>query len=353
MSRYRRSSYPVGSRQRLPYYAASGAAMTAAIAESAKYKLMRRMRKKKAVSSHIQSNSNPTKTVKKYRRRYPYRKAMPKTVSLQKQINSLKKTQKNNQGMLTYRWRTTGRILAAVNQQTFSSLVATSVTSLETVLSQLRYYDPAAPGSLVTADGTTGSYQKDFLFTLQSVIGLVRNNYQSPAKVTIYVFQVKDDTSINPPSAFANGLADVSNATETSPLVYVSDSDQLSDLWKIVKTYKCILQPGEEYEVSYSTPKFRYDPSLTDSHPDSYQRRYKAYAIVARVEGVVGHDSSVDEQGMLAAGIDWVVKRTWKVSYDAGGDIDFVYVNDTSDSFTNGGLVSQKPIPDNLGYSVN
>lgn len=320
-----------------------------------RFKARKPIYKKSVVATgKVQPNSSQPKSLStKYRRSRALFKRAPARKKVQKRLSVINKKLERDQGKLTFRWRSTGRILASANQQNFSSITAVSVTSLETVLANLKYYDPANPGTLVTADATSGSYQKDFTFAVQYAKGVIRNNYQSPCRVTLYFLMVKDDTSINPPTAFSNGLVDTGGVSETSPLAFVSDSIQFKDLWKIAKSTKVELQPGEEYKFSFKTRSFEYDPSLTDSHPDAYQTRNKAYAICARVEGVIGHDTSADEQGILQSGIDWVLDRTWVVEYSAGVNINYIVINDTSDAFTNGGVVSQKPIPDNLGYSIN
>lgn len=291
-------------------------------------------------------------TVRKARRTRRAIAKKPVIKQIKNDIRELKRKSEVDKGRLTYRQRATGRVLSSVNAQNYSSLSAFSTAFYEGVLAQLRYYDPAAPASLVTADGTTGTYMKDFQFEKSYLKLSLRNNYQSPCIVSVYMCRPKEDTDITPTQAFTQGLTDVGNPTNTSPLVYITDSPQFTDLWRIEKSAKRQLQPGETLDLSVNNKSFSYDPSLVDSHALLFQSRFQCMGIAIRVDGVLGHDTAVDEQGVLAAGVDWVLDRTAIVEYSAGADIEFIYVTDGSDTFTNGGVVSQKPIPDNLGYSV-
>lgn len=136
--------------------------------------------------------------------------------------------------------------------------------------------------------------------------------------------------------------------------MYLTDSKQLTDLWKVQKKAKALLQPGDELVFVYSTDPFTYDPATADSHNELYQKGLKGFSIDALIQGVIGHDTSADEQGLLACGVDYEVELTWKVEYDAGGaSLDYIYMGASGyDAFTNGGVISSKPVSDNLGYSV-
>lgn len=277
----------------------------------------------------------------------------PTVKTLAKAVKKLRIATESDQGVLTYRWRQTYRCLSSVNGQSLTNVPILLNGVLETILAQLRYYNPSTPTTLVTADGASGTFMKDFTFDKIYTSIVCRNNYQVPVKVRVYLCKVKDDTSIEPTTAFSNGLADIGNPSSTSPLVYLTDSPQFTDLWKIHSSEIAQLQPGEEMKMSYTVPTFQYDPSLVDSHNQAYQTRYHGCVFVVRTEGVLGHDTSADQQGTLAAGVDIQMDRTFVVKYSAGADIEYLVVNDESDTFTNGGVTSQKPIPDNIAYSVS
>lgn len=298
-------------------------------------------------------NANSNRGGYRGKRKTVRRHKKSKISQIASQVRSLQKTSKADMGMLTFRIRSTGRNLSGINSCSYTDVSGVDNTLLELVLQQLRYYDAENPGTLLTAPGTTGSFMKEFYFKKVFNKLLIRNNYQVPCRVAIYNMQVKSDTSITPKTAFTNGLTDVGAPTSTSPIVYPSDSPQFLDLWKIIKTTKVVLQPGEECVLTHLSKTFSYDPSLVDSHAGLYQPRYAGFAFLIRTEGILGHDTSVDEQGILAAGIDWQMDSTLVVEYSAGADIEYVYVTDGSDTFTNSAVVSSKPVSDNITYSVS
>lgn len=286
-----------------------------------------------------------------YRPRRGYVPRKKKT--LKKQVKELKRYAEADMGTHIYRHKGTTIRSSAVGFMNLTSLTGVNNSAIESAMAGLRYYDPASPATLVTAAAASGTYQKEFLVKRQYSKYLAVNNYQVPAMVTLYVCVPKSDTSLSPQTTFTNGLADVGNPTSSSPLVYLTDSPQFNDLWRIAKSKKAVLQPGESMMVSYSCKEYMYDPSLVDSHSEAYQSRFGAHTLTVRIEGVLGHDSAAAEYGTLQASVDVQEDRVFEIHYAAGADIKTVVINDVSDtSFTNGGVVSNKPVSDNQSYSV-
>lgn len=268
-------------------------------------------------------------------------------------LDKLLKYAESDMGTHIQRIRDVYRQLSSVNQKAHGGAIASSTAVLETVLSELRYYDPSAPSALVQASGATGSYQKEFYFEKVYSKITIRNNYQLPVDVSLYACVPKVDTSITPNTAFTNGLADIGNPTSTCPLLYPTDSEQFNDLWKIDKSKKKSLKPGEQISLAWSGKSFQYDPSFVDSHALSYQKKYSSLVWHFTNSGVLAHDSSFDEQGLAQSGIDVIVDTTFIVKYAAGADIKYLVCTDNSDTFSNGALASSMPVADNIGYSVN
>jgi len=274
---------------------------------------------------------------------------------LNNKVTTLSKESKNCHSVLQYYNRSSGRMLGSVAQSKFSYLTASSVANYEAVLAQLRFFNPASPGTLTTADGSTGTYAREYYFkSVYSRIDLV-NNYQVPVVVRLYCVTPKSDTSTSPETSFTNGLADCGNPSSTSPCIHPTDSKEFMDTWNIQFSKKIILSPGQGCFGNYSVKDIYYAPQIYDSISLSYQKRFKTFAWCARIEGVLGHDTSANEQSLLGCGVDYVWSTKYVVHYDNGGTpIEFIYINDTSPtSFTNGGVISEKPVADNIGYSVS
>lgn len=294
------------------------------------------------------------KKVKKVKKEFKKQVKKNKPINkLKNQVKELKRLANSNMGVLTYRVRNSVDLQVAVNAQASADYGYSSITSIETALAQLRYYNPSSPGTLVTADGTTGTYQKEFLITRQFGHIWVHNNYQVPVNVAIYSCRPKVDTSILPTTAWNNGLTDSSNVDNTNPLIYPTDSLQFSDLWKIEATKKVLLKPGRSIDCIMSDKNITYDPSFVDSHADTYQTHYKSGVFMVVISGVLGHDTVADQQGHLPAGVDIEVTQVFEIKYDAGAEVKYTYCVDNQDTFTNGGVISSYPVADNIGYSLS
>lgn len=297
------------------------------------------------------------KQVKKQRKvNIAVKKEMKKQAPLAKlsrQVKTLQKEARASMGTLTYRI-TDGLVQTVLaNTQGNETMYLNAYAEVEGVLGQLKYYDPAVPAALVTADGTTGSYSKNFLFKPSYMKVTLRNNYQVPCIARVYQLKVKTDTNITPETAWSNGMTDVSNGTVNDIGIYPSDSPQFGDFWAISNQTTIRLEPGQEKRFTISAPQFNYDPSVTDNHTLSYQCDQHARAIMVSICGAIGHDSAVTtEFGKLPAGVDIDLYKVYTVEYDAGANIKYIFLSNGYSTFTNGGLVSNKPVADNQAYSL-
>lgn len=277
-----------------------------------------------------------------------------KQKQLVRRVRELSQKMAQGEGWLTYRTAAVGALLASNNVQNFASLGINDLAITETILGQLRYYDPSTPGTLLVADFTSGTFQRKVHIDRIVAMLTLRNNYQTQAKVTVYTCKALNDTSISPTSAYVNGMNDSGNDTAgTNPLSYITDSPQFKELWKIVKKNVFVMSPGDEVIVSSNPKGYWYDASLADSHNLTYQREFNSHAYAIFVQGVLSHDSAVaNEQGLAQCGIDYNLQRTFQVKYDAGVNIQYTYVSNNYDTPTNGFVQSQRPISDNVSYSV-
>lgn len=263
---------------------------------------------------------------------------------MQKQLMNLQKKVSNNEGTLIYKNRQVDRTIAsAINQCNYQNVTAFDRTLIETVIANLRYFNPAVPGTFTTVDFTSGSQYKSVQIKAYSKI-LLRNNYQVPVNVHLYMVFPRKDTSIASKTSIENGLTDVGlTSGELNPLIYPSDSPHFVDLWRVAKKKTVFLQPGAECMMSNPrVPWFTYDPSYSDSHSLSYQSKWFAHQYLIRVEGVPGHDSAVStEYAELQGGVDSIQDTIVTVRYPAGADIKYIITNsDAAASFTNGGVAT-------------
>lgn len=344
--------YPIGSRM--------GAAVGAAGLAKGVYSLY-------GVQSHPNIFRNKTSAkveAKSAVRAYKRKKAVVKAVSkyakkqtpynkLKHQVRDISRRQKDGVGTLVYRSVSAGVQISNANTAGNETMTLNTTTDLETVLAQLRYYNPSSPATLVTADFTSGTFAKSVLFKYSSAKVTCRNNYQVPCNVRCWVLTVKTDTSISPETAWANGVADQSNGSINDIHMYPSDSPQFSDFWKIDKEYEFYLNPGQQKNFSINSRNVDYDPSVTDSQTATYQKANRCRALMFNVSGAIAHDSVAAQYGCIGCGVDFLIKKTYIVEYEAGANIKYVYLLNSLDSFTNGALVSNKAVADNQAYSVS
>lgn len=268
---------------------------------------------------------------------------------LEKRVKLLEKSGGN--GVMIFRANGASYTATNANQVAYGEIVFRATSAIEDLLAQLRYYDPATPGTFVTAPAASGAQFKSFTFKkLYSSIKF-RNNYQVPVKLSVYELHVRRDTSNLPSTCFTNWITDnLVNGAVTDPTVYPTDSTLLNELWSCRKVHKKTLKAGEAMVVSTTAKNFSYDPAVTDSHNLSYQVSCHCVAYYYRVEGLVGHGST-SGYGSSAAAVDLEYLNSAEIHYDAGADVKFVY---SSNTFNSSGSVyiGAQPIPDNILYSV-
>lgn len=291
------------------------------------------------------------KKKKQAKRRKPKKAKASKTLTAR--VSRLEQTTKDTMSKLIYKYDTKDTVRVSAGSAGYGYKSAVSYAIIESALAQCRFFDPAAPGTLITANLASPTYKQNIQVSAVSRM-LIKNNYQVPCVVTYAVALPKVDTSIDPTSALQNGLTDTGNPDNTSTLLSYHDSDQFNDLWKC-KLRSRVLRPGQQIIVKHFQKSFTYDPSFTDSHNMSFQKQTKSAVYIYRLQGVLGHDTSTSsEQGMAPAGIDVYVSTNYTITYDSGGAAvrTIVLAENASQTFTNGAVVSQVVV-DNQSYSVS
>jgi hypothetical protein len=289
-----------------------------------------------------------------YKKRRYRRRKNTKLNKLSRKVNRLQKVAASGTGTYIWKDRQVGQVQSAQNAVNYAVSTGVQVSTLESAMDAVPMFDPSAPSTFITADLTSGTYQREVMIdSLYSKL-TVRNNYNAPVRVCLYCCMPKKDTSISPLSAITNGLADLgSGLDQNTVMLYPSDSDQFKDLWSVVATKKTILTGGREATLRFKSRAFQYDPSFFDTHSLAYQRKYKSHIYLIRVEGRLGHDTSASQRGTLPSGVDYQVERKIVIKYDAGADIKRIEVLDTSSNFTNQGVVSTPHDIVKESFSVN
>lgn len=274
--------------------------------------------------------------------------------SLRKQVKDLKMSENASLCTKVYRKVDSWKALAPVNALGITTMVGNSATFLESSMVDLKFYDPALPGTLKSVDFRTGTFQRNILVKLHRSKILARNNYQTDAKLTIYLCKPKDDTNIAPNQAWIDGCSKNPVTISSTDLnQYPTDYDFFNDLWSTKRMIHTTLSPGQSIEASHQEQDFEYDPSNYDSHALLYQREYRSFVWLIVVEGTIAHDTTVStEQGLCQAGIDLKTDTTTILEYEGGVNMKYVESVNNLSTFTNSAVQGHQPIPDNISYSV-
>jgi len=327
------------------------------------------MAKRKRSSNSVTASTKRRRTTRGYRprRRYRYKKTgarasrsrFVKTSNMKyvnRRLQDITRSLKSDQASHTIRRRDVQAVGSSVGQCNVTGLEAVNTGRLENAMANLRYYNPAVPGTLTTADASTGTYTRQVHFAKIIQRVTVRNNYQVPCWVTVYACTPKQDTNTTMPSFYSEGATDqtIGPIATTSPLLFPTDIKMVHDNWTVRRKKHTFLQPGQQFSVSHYIKAFDYDPSNVDTHSLQFQKKYGGFQFCIRVEGPLEHDTSLAEYTVGQCMVDTVLDWKMVITYDAGVNLnDFSAVDNTSSAFTNGGVVSNKPISDNQSYSVN
>jgi len=277
---------------------------------------------------------------------------LKETKNIKTQVKNIQRKIKAGEATHTRRFAYTAQVGAGGNSSKIAFFPGVDVTQVESAMNALRYLDPAT-NAIVTSDQSTGTYNRQTQIEKVSTSIECRNNYQSDAKVTIYACTPKADTSISPTSAVFLGIADQGNVSQTSINLFPTDSEQFRKLWKIEKSWSKELKPGQTLRGSLGRKPFGYDVSNVDSHNLAYQKAYGAVAWMVRIQGTLAHEPTGTAMEFLnKAEVDVLYRTTIRVRYDAGVNLEDYSTTENLQTWNVNGVQSQKPVSDNIPYSI-
>lgn len=272
--------------------------------------------------------------------------------TLKKGLRSLKCEASQSIGTCITRKLAYSQLLSLANVQKVSVVSLGRKSDYEAALVDLKYYDPSAPATLISGDFTAGTYSKEVCFRTIHGTALYKNNFLVPVDITVYLCEPRGDTSINPSSAWLDGIQDSpSNASSVEDLnQFASDYDTFTKLWKITKVIDQRLSAGQSCQASHTIKDVDYSPAYGDVHSLEYQsKNLNSAAFMCVIKGVLGHVGI--NPCISAAGIDIQFNSKYEVDYDAGCSINYTLLSTNAVYTATTGLVSMAPIADNQSYS--
>lgn len=288
--------------------------------------------------------------------RAPVRKALravpPMRKGIKARLNAIERKMKDEVSVITYKVDTKDTLRPTVSQALNGYRECVAISEIEAALANARFFDPATPGTLITASLASPTYSQKVRISVSSVV-VIKNNYQVPCYLYYGLIKPKAATSVAPTTAWTNGLTDSGNPTNTSYLLSINDSREFRETYK-GKMYRKILLPGQQVTYRHSVAPFIYDPAYFDANTQTFQPKAKCAEMFYRVHGVLGHDTTTaTEQGVMPCGIDVHCRNVYRIYYNSGGASvrTIVLSQGAASSFTSAGVVSQ-PVVDNQSYSI-
>lgn len=265
---------------------------------------------------------------------------------LQGKLTKLKRLDDATTGTLTYRSGVASRVTSLDNQQSANVYEGCTAANIELALAQTKYFNPSVPGTLTTGSSAAGTYQRNTLIESFSSRLKIRNNYQVPCELVVYLASVRDDTGQSVKEAWTAGVPDGSNLTDTTDLnQYPTDYNLVKDLWHLKKLYGSTLESGKGITVSHTIKDVEYDSATFDTHSLQYQKEFKAFQFLIVMKGCIAHDSTLaNEIGVISSLLDIEQVNTVKVKYAAGINITYTYVTADYDTFSNAAHIANKPL---------
>lgn len=235
-------------------------------------------------------------------------------------------------GKLIYRTCVAAGQTITQNQTLAYYLTLNNASNIETALAELRFFNPAVPGTLTQGSGAAGVYQRTYTVKVAYTV-ICKNNSNVAAIVEGALCYPKVDTNIAPSTAWTNGLTNVGAPSSTSTLIRMRDSLELFDLWTLRNHKHRVLQPGQVMKWSGGTRYFEYDPALNDDHALTYQRDSQSATFFSLMKGSPCHDTVDNTKVAYSAGyLDFILKTEITVLYEAGCKLKFIVLSDGMDT---------------------
>lgn len=293
-----------------------------------------------------------TKSKRPYKKRSSYRRKPPLT----RQVREIKKALNADQARFVFKSVSKDVVTSSAFAVEHEAHNMTGVSEIEGMITQLRYYDPSNPGTLVTANANTGTYSRKIHFKNIHAKLDIKNSYQIPCRIKVYIVTPKSDTNLTPLSYYTAGITDqvITGGDETTPLLYLTDINNFNSQWKAKLVKDVELMAGKSCTATWNSGSFDYDPSVFDAHTVEYQTKFKSAVWVIRIESPPCHDATTAGQvDYNACSVDVLTYIKAEVLYDAGCNLDDIYIsNNLSGAFTSGNGVTGAPLSDNYKREV-
>jgi len=240
--------------------------------------------------------------------------------SLKKQVANLAKRVKNS--VHTYRQTDGGGVAAAINQCGYFHFIAWDTAKLLTPSTTAPFLlrNSGTTDSILTVNRNATASKINFQAYMNCFSELhLRNNELVDQEVTVYIMECKQSTNLQPLTIMTNELSNstVSAGSVLNPLLYPTDINGLQSTWKIMKTHKFELSPGDHTKL-VTTMKFKYDPRDLNGGLTYTSKRSRIFFVRIR-GGIAGVNATDNAAGRTACSLDGIVTTTLRLTYEGDG----------------------------------
>lgn len=206
------------------------------------------------------------------------------------------------------------QITSPVNVATHTNIEMWTAGTYEGALDDLRMFDRAATPAPDTIDLRSSAFQTHVKYKNIVMRIETRNNNNVPAHFNVYWFKCTDNVNTNPKSEAELLDQALNHAFGTSPITYFSDVPKTFKTWKLMKTDKFKLNPGDECKSVYTMSKFQWDVKYRDLESTSYHPG--DICCVLRCMGTIAHDAAdTSIVGIGESGVDYLIHKKYTLIY--------------------------------------
>lgn len=256
------------------------------------------------------------------------RKRVGKLKRLQKTVSSIKRIIPKR-STFTYRWLSTGTVVAAQNERQHAMPADLSAPGFKSAVQQgLPFFNPET-GAFKISDVSANTAWSDLRIDVKHRLQC-RNNTNQPLEMWIYQFNYIEDSSSTPLSLFeaywdnAIGVVPTTGGgipgMNNPPLPFDRFPSDSKASWKhdlkMVFHQHVILNPGNTFEKWTIKRNVKYDPNYLNDHGATYLKGLKCFAYYVMIQGLIAHDSTVPTLvGYADTQLDYIQNIEYKIHY--------------------------------------
>lgn len=309
--------------------------------------------KRPASAPYQKSKAEPLK-VRKNDRHTP-NKPVGRIAKMEKKLNDICEVTNNNISTFTEKKYEGTNLVCAVGQQSWLSLPVGTGTDFRSIMTGLRYWNVTTNTyDTVNIGASNGATNLDIHYQCSKLE--IKNNYQVPVRVNVYIAHTKVDTNLGSLDYLLADIPSYSNMTTKEQLgVYLTDSQLVRTNYNVKKMVTTILAPGESVKTNHTEKNCRnIDMEWLNATGGfyTYAKKLHSYEWIINIEGCPSHSSTIFSQvSNASAAVDIIYEDQMKCKYQGGSNSTYLRVTDARDK--SGIKLQSQQTCDNQAYSAS